>query len=65
MIYKNSQIAVAIEEYIHSKRDREILLRKWIDGDSFKTLADDFQLSETTIKRIVKKGREKLLKETE
>ncbi len=65
MIYRNSQIALAIEEYIHSKRDREILRRKWIDGDSFKTLSDDYGLSETTIKRIVKKGRDILLKETD
>lgn len=56
MIYTNSQIAKAIDEHIHSARDREILKRRFIDGICYEPLAEEFGLSTKQVKRIVYKG---------
>lgn len=37
--YTNSQIAYAIDEYIHHKRDREIMKAHYIDGESAEEIA--------------------------
>ena len=60
MEYANSEIEFAIDEYIHSERDRAILKRRLIDGIFFEPLAEEFDLSVRQIKNIVYKGREKV-----
>lgn len=60
MEYTNSQAREAIEEHIHSERDRQILLRRLIDGVTFERLALEFDMSPRQIKTIVYKG-EKIL----
>ena len=65
MIYTNSQIALVIDEYIHSERDRAILKRRFIDGICYEPLAEEFGLSEKQVKRIVYKCQQTLLKELE
>lgn len=62
MEYTNSGISVAIDEYIHSERDRSILKRRLIDGITYEGLAEEFDLSVTQIKRIVYKGTDKIFK---
>lgn len=37
--YTNSQIALAIDEHIHHKRDREIMKAHYIDGESAEEIA--------------------------
>ncbi len=54
--YTNSQISHAIDEFIHSERDRKILKRRLIDGICFEPLAEEFDLSVRRIKAIVYKG---------
>lgn len=54
--YTNSQISHAIDEYIHSERDRKILKRRLIDDVCFEPLAEEFDLSVRRIKAIVYKG---------
>ena len=58
----NSEIAHAIDEWIHSERDRKILKRRLIDGTPHDTLADEMQMSVIQIKRIVSKAEAKLFK---
>lgn len=53
--YTNSGIAQAIDEHIHSERDRAILKRRYIDGICFEPLAEEFDLSVAQIKRIIYK----------
>ena len=53
MEYSNSQIRKIIEEYIHSQRDRKILIRRLIDGVTFERLAEEFELSVRATKAIV------------
>ena len=54
--YKNSDVLSLINEYIHSERDRDILIDRLINGLTFSELSDKFYLSDRQIKRIVKKA---------
>lgn len=60
--YSNSEISKAIDEYIHSDRDRAILKRRLIDGICYEPLAEEFNLSVRQIKTIVYKAQDKLFK---
>ena len=62
MEYTNSRILELINEYIHSERDRQILIRRLIDGIHFEPLAEEFAMSDSQIKRIVYKLQEELFK---
>lgn len=50
----NSQIAERISEIIHSKRDREIMRLKLIDGLTLEQTAEVVEMSVPQIQRIVK-----------
>ena len=52
---KNSDIKEAIEEYIHSERDRAVLLDRLVNGLTFEKLGERHDLSEIQVKRIVYK----------
>ena len=56
MEYTNSQIREAIEEHIHSERNRKILCRRLIDGVTYERLAEEFELSVRQTKTIVMKN---------
>ena len=60
MDYTNSRIRELIAEHIHSERDRKILERRLIDGIVFDKLAEEFDMSDKQIKRIVYKLQEQL-----
>jgi AraC-like DNA-binding protein len=60
--YTNSQICALIDEHIHSDRDRRILKRRLIDGICFEPLAEEFDMSDRQIKRIIYKLQEQLFK---
>ena len=62
MEYSNSRIRELIQEYIHSERDRQILTRRLVDGIVFEKLAEEFDMSDKQIKRIVYKLQEQLFK---
>ena len=53
MEYSNSQVRRIIEDFIHSERDRKILIRRFIDGISFEKLAEEQDMSVRQIKNIV------------
>lgn len=57
MDYTNSQIRELIAEHIHSERDRELLLRRFVDGVKLEPLAEEFNLSVRQCKTIVSKGK--------
>lgn len=60
--YSNSEISKAIDEYIHSERDRAILKRRLIDGICYEPLAEEFDLSVRQIKTIVYRAQDRLFK---
>jgi DNA-directed RNA polymerase specialized sigma24 family protein len=49
-----------IEEWIHSERDRGILVRRLIDGITFERLAEEFDMSVRQIKNIVYKAEQEI-----
>ena len=60
MHYTNSDMRNAIEEHIHSERDRQLLLRRLIDGIRFEPLSEEFQLSVRQTKNIVYREKARL-----
>ena len=56
--YSNSRLREIVEEFIHSERDRKILIEKYCNKKTICQLADQFYLSETSIKNIIYKGAE-------
>lgn len=62
MEYTNSRIRELINEYIHSERDRNILIRRLVDGITFERLAEEFDMSTRQIKNVVYKLQEQLFK---
>lgn len=53
--YTNPEIRKVIDDYIHSERDRKILVRRFIDGVCYEPLAEEFDLSVRQVKNIVYK----------
>jgi len=62
MEYTNSQIREIIREHIHNERDRKILFRRLVDGICFEPLAEEFGLSVSQVKRIIRKNTEILFR---
>ena len=58
----NSELEKLIDEWIHSKRDREILKRRLIDGIIYEDLAEEFDMSVRQIKNIVYKSEQKIFR---
>lgn len=58
--YTNSEIVTAINEYIHSERDRRLLYRRLVDGVTFEKLGEEFELSVRQVKTIVYRGQERV-----
>lgn len=53
-----SQIEYLIDEWILSERNRKIAKRKLVDGITFEKIAEEYGLSVTQTKTIVKKTKE-------
>ena len=58
----NSQIRETIAENIQGERDRRIMERRLIDKITFERLAEEFEMSDRQIKRIVKRLSEQIFK---
>ena len=57
-----SEIEYLIDEWIFNERDRRILKRRMLDGICFEPLAEEFDLSVQSVKKIVYKTQDKLYK---
>lgn len=55
-MYSNDEVTYMIEQYIHSARDRAILIDRFVNGLTFCEPSEKHFLSERQIKRIVKKA---------
>ena len=55
-IYSNFRLREIIEEYIHSDRDREILIQKYCNKKTITQLAEMMDVSETTVKNVLYKN---------
>lgn len=62
MEYTNSQIKALIEEHIHSRRDRQVLFLRLVEGLTFEKIAEEMDLSVRYTKTIVYKSEEILFR---
>lgn len=60
--YYNSEISAAIDEVVHSERDRAIMKRRLCDRILQEPLAEEFDLSVTRIQQIIYKEKGKIFK---
>ena len=51
-----------IDEWVLNERDRRIMKRRMIDGICYEPLAEEFNLSVTSVKNIVYKAQEKIFR---
>lgn len=56
----NSELSILIDEWIKGERDRAIMKRRLIDCISYEKLAEEFDLSTISVKKIVYKQRDLL-----
>lgn len=60
--YSNTDIQIAINEWIRNERNRNILKQRLIDGVCYEPLAEEMDMSVRQIKTIVYRETEKLIK---
>lgn len=63
--YTNSQISQIIDEYIngkHAERNRKILKRRFIDGLTYESIAEEFDLSPRYVQTIIYRNEFKVFK---
>lgn len=58
---KNSDIVYLIDEYVRSERDRNILKDHWFHDLSFYDLAEKYDISLTTVKKVIYGPGDKIL----
>ena len=51
--YTNSEITHIINEYVHSKRDRQVLLSCFVDGITHENIAEAVDLSPRRVSKII------------
>ncbi len=56
----NSELSAFIDEWVPSKRNRDILKERLIDGIKISILAEKYELSDRQIKNIIKKFKQRL-----
>lgn len=54
--WTNSRFREITEEYIHSERDRRLLIRKYCDDRTMEQISEEFDLSVSQVKRIIYRG---------
>ena len=60
MEYRNSDMALAIEEYVHNTRYREMLRMRYCEGMTYEEIAEAVDYSTQHIKTICYKYKELL-----
>ena len=60
--YTNSEVDYLISEYIHSKRNREILHLRFIDGLTYEQISEAVDMSVRQVKNIIYKEQDKIFR---
>ena len=60
--FSNSQIDAAINEWVHSDRDRAILHFKLVDGMTYEKIAEKMDMSPKRVQNIVYAAEDKLFR---
>lgn len=51
--YSNFRLREIVEEYIHSERNRRILIEKFCNKKTIEQIAEKYELSVSQVKRVV------------
>ena len=51
--YSNFRLREIVEEFIHSERDRNILIEKYCNKKTIEQIAELYELSDSQVKRII------------
>lgn len=62
MEYTNSQIKALIEEYIHSRRDRIVMVARLVDGFTMEQIAELVEMSPRQVRTIIHRCETELFK---
>ena len=54
--FSNYAFVEATKEFIHSSRDRKMIILFYVDDKTYDELCDEFNLSLSQVKRILTKG---------
>ena len=60
--FSNHRFRELTEEFIQGETDRAMVIRFYVDDKSYGELEREFNVSESTVKRIVHKGGHKIFK---
>ncbi len=60
-VYRNSDMLVAINEYVHNPKYREILRLRYCDGCTYEQIAEAVCYSPQHVKRVCRSHKELLL----
>lgn len=60
--YSNTEMRALIMDFVHSERDRALMVRRLIDGVGFERLGEEFAMSDKQVKRIVYRLQEQLFR---
>lgn len=60
--YRNSEVIEIISEYIHNERDRGIMIRRLTDQATIERIAEEYDMSTSQVKRIIKKCSEEIFR---
>jgi len=58
--YSNQRVREVIDDYIHSIRDRALILDNMVDGLSYDELAGKYQIAYESVRDVMRKGKEAL-----
>ena len=58
--YSNQRVREVIDDYIHSARDRALILDNMVDGLSYDELAGKYQIAYESVRDVMRKGKEAL-----
>ena len=61
LVYKNSDMLLAINEYVHNSRYRDLLRLRYCDGCSYEEIAEAVGYSPQHVKTICRRYRETLM----
>lgn len=55
--YSNHRVREVVEEFIHSSRDRALILDSLVDGMSYDELAGKYAIAYESVRDIMRKGK--------
>ena len=58
--YGNEQITAIIKEYIHDKKDRQMLYLKFVDNDTLDEIAEKVHLDRKTVWKHIREGEKEI-----